>query len=681
MKLFKSIAYLLAATILSACHQKTGSSTSETGRNAFFDKTGMDSTVSPGRNFFLYANGNWMKRTQIPPSWGMWGSFWSIYDKNLNRLHQIEEDAYRNDNITGSDQQQVGDLYASGMDTVTIDRLGFDPVRPLMSEIGRANDPQGLLNIAADHYKDSYKLLFNFYVGPDAKNSSKNVVHFDQARLGLPGRDYYLKTDSVSQTVTAAYQQYISRLFVLTGVDKKVADAKAGAIYKLEQQIADAEFSPSQLREPSLNYHKYTVADFQKDVPNIDVASLLYHLEVKTDTLLVGQPLYYKTLNKLLRTVPAGIWKDKCTFDVLTQMAPLLSKSFRTANFDFYNKFLGGEKAPGARWKEVTYYIDKKLSDPIGKLYVAKYFTAEDKRRVLNLVYNIRNTFAARIKGLSWMSPQTKTRALDKLNAISLKVGYPDKWQSYRDIVIRKNTYYLNCVSIARHDYRKSLDRINKSVDKSQWVLTTPTVDAFYTPVLNDIDFPAGFLQPPFFIKDADDAINYGAVGSIIGHEFTHGFDDQGRQYDKAGNLRNWWQPTDEDQFKERVQVIIDQYSSFTVLNGIHVNGTLSQGEAIADNGGLQIAYEAFKRTPQGKSNTKIDGLTPDQRFFLGFAQQWRIKTSDKEMRLRINTDPHAPEICRVNGTVSNMPAFYKAFHVNAQDSMYRAASLRVNVW
>jgi putative endopeptidase len=680
-KLFKRLSIVLVMGCFVACRQQNERADLSNGPRPFFDKAGMDTSVKAGEDFFLYANGTWMKNTKIPPSLSYWGSFWTIYDENLKKLRQLEENADHQHAPAGSDEQQVGDLYASGMDTASIDRLGYEPVKPLLSAINEAKNSRELLNVAADNYQFGYKLLFNFYVGPDPKNSSHNSVHFDQGRLGLPGADYYWKTDAVSKKITVAYIKYVAGLLTLTGADTSTAKVKAEEIFKLEKRIAQSEFTSEKLRDPVLNYHKFSVTGFQKEMPGIALADIFDRMGLKTDSVIVGQPDYYRTIDQLLKEIPLVTWKDKFKFDVLRQAAPHLSLEFRAADFYFYGKQLEGESAPAERWRDVNSFIDKKLSDPLGKLYAAKYFTEADKKRVLVLVHNIQDRFRERIKKLAWMSPETKKRALEKLAAVTIKVGFPDKWENYRDIKINRKTYYLNILSIARHDYRKTISKINQPVDKSQWVLTVPTADAFYTPVLNDIDFPAGFLQFPIYDRYADDAINYGAVGSLIGHELTHGFDDQGRQFDKDGNLRNWWLPEDVKQFKKRVQVIIQQYNHFTVLNGVHVNGTLSQGEAIADYGGLQIAYEAFKTTPEGKSNVKIDGMTPDQRFFLGFAQQWRIKQSDEEMRLRMNTDPHAPEIARVDVTVSNIPAFYKAFHIKPGEKMYRYSSSRVSVW
>ena len=412
----------------------------------------------------------------------------------------------------------------------------------------------------------------------------------------------------------------------LTGSDTSTAGKKAAEILKLETAIAQSHSTPVELRDPQKNYNKLTAKQFQQIVPDIDLADAFKLMELNTDTVLVGQPAYYKALDNLLKTQSIDTWKDKATFDALNDGARLLSKGFRDARFDFYGKTLSGQKEQQPRWKVMSENVDGGLGELLGQLYVEKYFTPEAKARMLALVNNLQGVYKERIEKLDWMSPETKKRALEKLAAFTKKIGYPDKWKKYDDVTISKDAYFKNEQSIAAHNYNEMIKKVGKPVDKTEWGMTPPTVNAYYNPAFNEIVFPAGILQFPFFDKDADDAINYGAIGAVIGHEMTHGFDDQGRQYDKEGNLKDWWTKEDADKFKKRVQVMIDQYNKFVVLNDLHVNGKLTQGENLADIGGLAIAYQAFKNTPEGKSDKKIDGFTPDQRFFLSFAQVWRIK-------------------------------------------------------
>jgi putative endopeptidase len=678
----KASSYLwlaIPAVIAVSCTNK--SKTDVPDRTVFFDKTGMDTTVKPGDNFFLYASGTWLKKTDIPPSETGWGSFYTLYDDNQKNLRKILDEVSAANNPTGSKEQKVGDLYASGMDTVAIEKLGYEPVKPLLAKIASVKDYKQLIDLSADGFKDGDGFLFGFYVAPDDRISTKNAVNFSQAGLGLPNRDYYFKTDSASQNIRKQYVKYIAKLFTLTGTDAATAAKQADDILKLETEIAKSHSTPVELRDPVKNYNKFTVTDFQKLIPDIDLKDVLNRLEVKTDTILVGQPKYYEALDALLKSQPIDVWKNKLKATALNDAANSLSKDFRDARFEFYGKTLSGQKVQKERWKKMVSNVDGSLGELLGQLYVEKYFTADAKKRMLDLVNNLQSVYRSRIEKLDWMSPGTKKLALAKLDAFTKKIGYPDKWKKYDDVVIDRGTYYANLQSVAKHDYKEMINKLGKPVDKTEWGMTPPTVNAYYNPAFNEIVFPAGILQYPFFDKDADDAINYGAIGAVIGHEMTHGFDDQGRQYDKDGNLKDWWTPEDASKFKTKVQVIIDQFNKYTLLNDLHVNGSLTQGENLADIGGLTIAYQAFKNTPEGKSDKKIDGFTPDQRFFLSFGQIWRIKDRDETMRMRISTDPHSPEMYRVNGPLSNMPEFYKAFNVKPGDKLYRPENERVKVW
>jgi putative endopeptidase len=675
---------LLAISILAvtACKQKSGDTTTDVPkRTVFFDKTGMDTTLKPGDNFALYASGNWFKTTKIPPSETGWGSFYTLFDENTKNLHEILDDVSAKDNASGSLEQKVGDLYKSGMDTAAIEKLDYEPIKPLLAKINAVKDYKDLVKLAADGFKTGDGFLLGFYVSPDDRISSKNVAHFDQTGITLPERDYYFKTDSASKKIRDEYVKHIAKVFELTGVDAATAAKKADGILKLETAIAQSHLTPVELRDPVKNYNKFAVTDLQKQMPDVDLKDAFDRMDLKTDTVLVGQPGYYKALDNLLKTQPIDVWKDKALFGAVDGASNSLSKKFRDENFNFYGKILQGQKQQKPRWKIIAYNVDGGLGELLGQLYVQKYFTPEAKQQMLALVNNLQSVYHDRIEKLDWMSPDTKKRALDKLSAFTKKIGYPDKWKKYDDVQISKDAYYQNQVSIAKHDYNRMIKKVNKPVDRTEWGMTPPTVNAYYNPTFNEIVFPAGILQFPFFDKDADDAINYGAIGAVIGHEMTHGFDDQGRQYDKDGNLKDWWTKEDAEKFKKKVQVMIDQYNKYTVLNGLHVNGSLTQGENLADIGGLAIAYQAFKNTPEGKGDTKIDGFTPDQRFFLSFAQVWRIKNSDETMRMRINVDPHSPEMYRVDGPVFNMPAFYKAFNIKPGDKMYRDEKDMVKVW
>ncbi len=665
------------AAMVTACNNKS----KESKRTVFFDKSGMDTTIKPGDNFFLYANGAWLKRTKIPASETGWGTFYILRDSNEANIHRILEDAALHDDTAGSIDQKVGDLYKSGLDTVAIDKLGYGPVKPLLAKITAVKDYKDLVKLAADGFKTGDGFLFGFYIYPDDKISTKNAAHFDQTGLNLPNRDYYFKTDSASKKILDGYVKYITRLFVLTGADAATAANKAAGILKLETAIAQSHLTPVQLRDPVKNYNKFTVADFQKQVPDVDLTDAFQRMGLKTDTVLVGQPGYYKALDGLLKSQPITVWKDKAMFEALSNAAPSLSKDFRDANFDFFGKILSGQKVQKERWKLMAENVDNGLGELLGQLYVQRYFPPDAKKRMLDLVNNLQSVYKQRIENLDWMSPETKKRAIEKLAAFTKKIGYPDKWKKYDDVTISKDAYYQNQESIAAHNYTEMINKVGKPVDRSEWGMTPPTIDAYNNASFNEIVFPAGILQFPFFDKDADDAINYGAIGVVIGHEMTHGFDDQGRQYDKDGNLKDWWTKEDAAKFKARVKVMIDQYNQFTVLGNLHVNGELTQGENLADIGGCMIAYQAFKNTPEGKSDTKIDGFTPDQRFFLSLSRVWQNKITDEAQRASISNNPHSPPMYRVVGPFSNMPEFYKAFNVKPGDKMYRDEKDRVKVW
>lgn len=683
MRITKWALAVIPVAILASCGQKKESSSADDvpKRTVFFDKSGMDTTVKPGDNFYLYASGAWLKKTEIPASQRGWGSFYTLYDDNQKNLHKILEEITQKDNSAGSKEQKVADLYTSGMDTVGIEKLGYEPVKPLLAKINAVTNYKELISLAADGYKNGNGFLLGFYVAPDDRVSAMNIAHFDQAGLGLPNRDYYFNSDSATVKIRAEYVKYIAKLFTLTGTDAATAAKKADGILKLETAIAKSHLTPTELRDPVKNYNKFAVADLQKQIPDIDLKDAFKRMALTTDTVLVGQPQYFKTLDGLLKSEPITVWKDKVTFSMLDNASTALSKAFRDANFEFNGKTLSGQKQQQERWKTVIETVDGGIGELLGQLYVEKYFTPEAKERMLALVNNLQNVYKDRIEKLDWMSPETKSKALAKLAAFTKKIGYPDKWKTYDDVQISKDAYYKNQESIARHKYNEMIKKAGKPVDRTEWGMTPPTVNAYYNPTFNEIVFPAGILQFPFFDKDADDAINYGAIGAVIGHEMTHGFDDQGRQYDKDGNLKDWWTKQDADKFKSRVGLMIEQYNKFTVLNNLHVNGSLTQGENLADIGGVAIAYEAFKNTEQGKGDKKIDGFTPDQRFFLSFGQVWRIKTRDETMRMRISVDPHSPEMYRVNGPLSNTPAFYKAFDVKPGDKLYRPENERVKVW
>jgi putative endopeptidase len=534
------------------------------------------------------------------------------------------------------------------------------------------------MNEAAREYQVNHGPFINFYVSADDKNSLLNIVHLDQGGLGLPDRDYYFKSDTSTLKIRNGYKTYIGRIFTLTGTAPADAEKKASAVMELETQLAKVSKKKEDLREPLENYNKYSIAALNKTLPGFK--KFLNELGVTSDTVLMGQPLFYQGLYSLLRKAELPVLKDYLTFHLLDDDAAYLSHDFVDARFDF-DKLLTGQSVMKERWKRMTSLVDQQLGEALGQFYVQQYFPPEAKTRINELVENIISTFSERLQHNDWMSDSTRKKAVAKLHAIVKKVGYPDKWKDYSSVNIVPDDIISNIKATANYNYKRAINKIGKPVDRSEWFMTPPTINAYYEPTANNINFPAGILQPPFYFAHGDDAVNYGAIGMVIGHEITHGFDDQGRQYDADGNMKEWWTRDDAKRFKQRAGKIIDQYNGYIAIDSLHLNGKLTEGENIADNGGIAIAYAAFKKTAQGKRNEKINGLTPDQRFFIAAAQLWKVKVRPERLRTLTLTNEHSAPMWRVNGPASNTTAFYQAFNVAPTDSMYRPDSLRVKIW
>lgn len=658
----------------------------------FIDFAAIDSSVRPQDDFFHFANGLWLKNTEIPATETGWGSFYILNEKSTHDLHSLLDEltAKASKHKKGSVAQLTTDLYISGMDSVKIEELGITPLIGELEIIDEVSTSAEVLDemireITSGIVPLSYNIVpshfFCFYVYQDEMNSDKMAVHFDQGDLGLPTKDYYFNMDSTTVSIREKYLKYIAQFFILKGESEEKAQAKAQRILDLETKLADASKGPVELRDPIENYHKFTVVQLDSMMPGLMWAAMIQKLGVETDTVIVGQPGYYKALSELVYSEPVETWKDALSYWVIRVNASALSSPFVANQFDFYGRTLRGQEEMKPRWKRLTYVCDDQLGDALGQLYVDKFFPPEAKERMDELVDNLLVSYEQRIGKAEWMTDSTKKKALEKLQAITRKIGYPNKWDTYEGIIIEPDTYLANLVNTRQYAYNKMIDKLGKPVDKDIWVMTPPTVNAYYSPVRNEIVFPAGILQPPFFSKDADDAINYGAIGVVIGHEVTHGFDDKGRQFDAFGNLNEWWTEEDAERFNEQAARIVEQFNNYTVLDGLHINGELTQGENIADLGGLVIAYNAFKMTPQGQSTELIDGLTPDQRFFLSYTKVWQIKRRDESLRQQVMTDPHTPEVYRIIGPLSNMPEFYAAFDVKPGDKMYLPDSLHVKIW
>jgi len=668
------------------------SSCKKQSEQKFLDFAAMDTTVKPQDNFFMYANGTWIKNTQIPASESGWGSFYILNEKATFNLHALlnEVSASTAEHKKGSPGQLIGDLFSSAMDSLKIETMGYEPLKEGLERIQAIGNPQQVLDEITYHITTgavplAYGLVPShyiiFYVYLDDKNSDLNVVHFDQGDLGLPTKDYYTNMDSISVSIRDAYLKYIANFFKLTGSDEVTAMKKAGEVLALETRLAAASKGPVELRDPVANYNKFSVEQLESMMPKLQWAVLLKNLKVTTDTLLMGQPGYYQAFEKELFSTPLDVWKDLLAFQLIKSNASALSNAFVMNNFEFYGKTLQGLKEMKPRWKRMSQMVDDQLPDALGRLYVEKYFPPEAKQRMDELVDNLFKAYKERIEQAAWMGDSTKEKAIGKLEAITRKIGYPDKWEDYKGVEINSDSYLANLGSTRRYAYNEMISKLGKGPDPNDWLMSAPTVNAYYSANNNEIVFPAGILQPPFFHKDADDAINYGAIGTVIGHEVTHGFDDKGRLFDANGNLQEWWTAEDAEKYMKEAAKIVRQYNEYTVLDDLHLNGELTQGENIADLGGLLISYNAFKMTDQGKSDELIDGLTPDQRFFLSYAQVWQIKNTDESTRQQVLTDPHSPAVHRVNGPLTNLPEFYAAFSVTEGDKLYKADSLHIRIW
>ena len=651
----------------------------------FIDSANMDLSIKPGDDFYDYADGNWIKNNPIPAKETRWGSFNTLIQDNTTKLLNLlkEVSATSAQQPKGSLKQRVGDLYASGMDSVTIEKAGYTPIQPDLKRIDRISSTQGVINeMVFQRVHALGSPLFRFGVGGDDKHPNVNIVGLDQGGTSLPDRDYYLKNDPRTLKIQEAYKNYLISLFTLTGTSADEAAKNAAIVFDIEKALAKAQLSRVALRDPNVTYNKFSVVEFSKTTPHLNWVQLLPEMKAPgQDTILVGEPAFFKAADSLVAATPVNDWKVYLKWNILKGSAGSLSSPFVAASFKF-SQALSGQKVQAPRTERMSGMVDGSLGELLGQLYVEKYFTPAAKQYMVNLVNNLKSTLGDRIQRLDWMSDETKAHALKKLAAFTVKIGYPDKWQTYDAVIINRGDYVGNLRSIGEWRYNYMVSQLGKPVDKTRWGMTPPTVNAYYNPSNNEIVFPAGILQFPFFDFDADDAVNYGGIGAVIGHEMTHGFDDEGRQYDGDGTLRDWWTKTDADRFKVRTDQVVAQYNAFTVLDTIHVNGKLTLGENLADLGGVNIAYEAFKKTKEGQStDTKIDGFTPDQRFFLSWAQVWRGSQRPEAAAQRILTDPHSPEKYRCNAPISNVDAWYAAFDVQPGDKNYKAPADRIKVW
>jgi len=652
-------------------------------KTPFIDKANMNPAVKPGDDFYTYANGVWLQKNPVPAKETRWGSFNQLRDFNIIAVRNILNEAAAKKNAApGSVEKRVGDFYAAGMDSAAIDQLGYTPIKADLTRIQAIKDVNGLLQeVAYLRTSGIASPMFGFWVGQDRKNVENMVPQLSQGGTTLPDRDYYLKDDARSTKIQEAYKEYITTLFTLAGVPQATAQQHAQTIFALEKKLAQAQMSRVEMRDPHKTYNKFALADLNKTTPSLDWQQMLAKLNVTgQDTVLVNAPKFFTSLDGLLTSTPLADWQTYLQWNVLKSAAPYLSTDFVDANFAF-TQALTGQKVQTPRWQRMSSLTDNTIGELLGQLYVQKHFKPEAKVRMDEMIANLIKAYEIRIKNLDWMSAETKEKALAKLHAFRPKVGYPEKWKTYEGLEISRDSFFHNVRNAGKWGYQDMIAQLGKPVDRSRWGMTPATVNAYYSPVMNEIVFPAGILQFPFFDPKADDAVNYGGIGAVIGHEISHGFDDSGSQYDKDGTLRNWWTPEDLARFKEKAKALQEQYDAYTVLDTIHVNGKLTLGENIGDLGGLNAAYEAFKMTKQGKSNKKIDGFTPDQRFFLSWAQVWRTNILPETAAQLILTDTHSPGMYRTIGAPVNMDAWYEAFNVKPGDKLYKKPEDRIRIW
>jgi putative endopeptidase len=670
----KFLPLLLMLIVSVACNKPTAP------KKSFVDVAGIDSAIKPGDNFFRYVNGFWYDTAKIADDQSGVGSYMFLNIPQKRLLQNILDSVSKSKNANGSIEQKVGDFYASGLDTVTINQRGYEPIQPALKHIEAITDVPSLIRFVTTELMAGNRSIIGFGIWPDNKNSKINIAHVYQTGIGMPDRDYYFKTDSATLRIQKAYKKYVGALFQLTGSDPTTATKNAAIVYGIEKQLAASHKTNVELRDVNANYNKTAMATISKRQLNLDWLMLLENLSAKTDSIDIGQTAYYDKLNALLKSIPIGDWKIYLKAGTMENYADVLSKPFVGASFEF-SKALSGQATQKPRSQIMTESVDALLGQALGQLYVKKYFNEAAKNRVLALVNNLQKSFENRINHLDWMSDTTKQKAKEKLYAITKKLGYPDKWRDYDKVHVDRSKYFENVLSLNGNDWEFQLAKLNKPVDRTEWGATPSTVTAYYNPSFNEIVFPAGILQFPYFDFAADDAINYGGIGMVIGHELTHAFDDQGAQFDKEGNVKNWWSKQDYEKFKAKTKGVVELYSSFTVLDTVHIKGALTVGENTADNGGVAIAYDAFKMTPQGQYSVKIDGFTPDQRFFLSVARIWRVKTRDEFLRTYVNNNPHSPAMWRVNGPLMNFAPFYKSFNVQPGDKNYKPDDQRIKIW
>lgn len=676
-KNYVAVATLAFAMLTSCAGQKEAKSTSG------IDLANMDTTVSAGTDFFRYACGGWNDAHPLTAEYSRYGTFDELFENSQTQLRELIEGlAAQKNNQTGSAAQKIGDLYNMAMDSVTLNKQGAEPVKAMLDKIAGLKDKSEIVPMMTEMAHIGIGTYFHSYVYADPKNSSLNIFQMGQGGINLGEKEYYLDTDSITQNIREQYKLYIGKLFQLAGFSEADAQQKVADVMEIETAIAKVSRSATELRDPEANYHKMSFDELKKTIAGIDWDAYMKGLGIQAPAELnVEQVEPIQEVARLMNTLPLSKHVSYLEYNLLDAAASCLSDDFVAARFDFYGKVLSGRQVNQPRWKRAVNSVNGMLGELVGEMYVEKYFPAAAKERMVKLVKNLQTALGERIDAQEWMSDSTKIRAHEKLATFHVKVGYPDKWKDYSKLEIKNDSYWANVCRASEWGFNDMYSRIGKPVDKDEWLMTPQTVNAYYNPSTNEICFPAAILQPPFFNMEADDAANYGAIGVVIGHEMTHGFDDQGRQFDKDGNLTDWWAPGDADRFKERAQVMVDFFNKIEVLPGLQANGELTLGENLADHGGLNVAYLAFQNATKDAPLGVVDGFTPEQRFFLAYATLWAGNIRDEQIRVYTKSDPHSLGKWRVNGALPHIQAWYDAFHITPSDPLYVAPENRVNVW
>ena len=680
-----TVSVIATITILASCHSDAKKEEQKAVTAVpSIDMANMDKSVKPTDDLYKFVNGNWIKNNPIPQSESRWGSFNELFEKNTAKLKAILEDAVADKTAKpGSDIQKIGDFYSLAIDSVKLNKDGVSPLKAEFSIINRIENKDDLIKTIAHLHTLGVSALFVGFVAQDPKVNTLYIPQLYQGGIGLPDRDYYTNKDERTLGIQKAYIEHVGKMFELLGDNIDDAKKNAATVFEIETNLAEASMTNIELRDPEKQYNKKSFKELSSLTPNINWETYLAEIGVKSiNNVIVCQPDFFKQVYVSLNTVPISDWKIYLRWTLINDAATKLSDDFVNEQFKFNGTFLMGTPSLKPRWKRALEATDASLGDALGKLFVEKHFSEASKKRVGEMVENLIAAYKVRIQSRDWMSEETKKQAITKLDKVMKKLGYPDKWKDYTTLDIKRDSYVQNYMRANSYSFKEMIDKLGKPIDRTEWGMTTPTINAYYNPAMNEIVFPAGIMQPVFFNPDADDAINYGCMGAIIGHELTHGFDDQGAQYDADGNLKNWWTKDDLAKFKVKTDMLVKQFDNYIAIDSIHIKGALTLGENIADLGGLTISYYALKKSLEGKPvPPKIDGYTAEQRFFMAWAQGWRINMRDGYLKNSLQTNPHAPGNFRANSAPSNMQEFYDAFAVKEGDKMYRPKAERAEIW